>query len=317
MFSSPEWSDKVARAGATVSGAVTSASRYGFSSSRMIRVVVILLILVPLTLVLLPFQLAGIIFNSRLQRTIPHIYHRILCAVIGIRIREIGERSNDSPVLILANHSSWMDICIISAVAPVVFVAKHEIAGWPVFGWLAKLQRSIFIDRQARHRTGAATQEIAERMLGGDAVVLFAEGTSSNGTHILPFRSALIGAVHHALGETTHHTSVTVQPLSLAYVSLSGLPIGRALRQRVAWYGDIDLIPHLAGVLSSGAIDVTVTWGEARAYDMSANRKVIARDAEIAVRRMTTAALRSMPQPVAPGTSAASSAPQQAAQGAA
>ncbi|MFZ5732235.1 MAG: lysophospholipid acyltransferase family protein, partial [Pseudomonadota bacterium] len=169
MFSSPEWSDKVARAGATVSGAVTSASRYGFSSSRMIRVVVILLILVPLTLVLLPFQLAGIIFNSRLQRTIPHIYHRILCAVIGIRIREIGERSNDSPVLILANHSSWMDICIISAVAPVVFVAKHEIAGWPVFGWLAKLQRSIFIDRQARHRTGAATQEIAERMLGGDA----------------------------------------------------------------------------------------------------------------------------------------------------
>lgn len=315
MFSSPQWSDKVARAGATLSGAATSAGRYGFSSSRMIRVVVILLILVPLTLVLLPFQLAGIIFNTRLQRTIPHIYHRILCAVIGIRIREIGERSNDSPVLILANHSSWLDICVISAVAPVVFVAKHEIAGWPVFGWLAKLQRSIFIDRQARHRTGAATQEIAERMLGGDAVVLFAEGTSSNGTHILPFRSALIGAVHHALGETTHHTSVTVQPLSLAYVSLAGLPIGRALRQRVAWYGDIDLIPHLAGVLSSGAIDVTVSWGEARAYDMSANRKVIARDAEIAVRRMTTAALRSAPPSVAPVTAAAPAHPEQAAQG--
>lgn len=315
MFSSPEWSDKLARAGATVSGAAKSAGRYGFSSSRMIRVVVILLILVPLTLVLLPFQLIGIIFNTRLQRTIPHIYHRILCAVIGIRIREVGQRSTDSPVLILANHSSWMDICIISAVAPVVFVAKHEIAGWPVFGWLAKLQRSIFIDRQARHRTGAATQEIAERMLGGDAVVLFAEGTSSNGTHILPFRSALIGAVHHALGETTHHTSVTVQPLSLAYVSLSGLPIGRALRQRVAWYGDIDLIPHLAGVLSSGAIDVTISWGEARAYDMSANRKVIAREAEIAVRRMTTAALRSAPQSAAPHTAATPAASGQTAQG--
>lgn len=266
----------------------------------MIRVFAIVLFLVLVTLLLLPFQLAGIVLNNRLQRIVPHIYHRILCAVIGIRVREIGRRSNDSPVLILANHVSWLDICIISAVAPVVFVAKHEIAGWPVFGWLAKLQRSIFIDRQARHRTGAATQEIAERMLGGDAVVLFAEGTSSNGTHILPFRSALIGAVHHALGETTHHTSVTVQPLSLAYVSLSGLPIGRALRQRVAWYGDIDLIPHLVGVLSSGAIDVTVSWGEARAYDMNANRKVIARDAEMAVRRMTTAALRSPPQLAAP-----------------
>ncbi|OQW56393.1 MAG: acyl-phosphate glycerol 3-phosphate acyltransferase [Proteobacteria bacterium SG_bin9] len=261
----------------------------------MIRVFSIVLFIVLVTLLLLPFQLIGIVFNTRLQRTIPHIYHRILCAVIGIRIREVGKRSDDSPVLILANHASWLDICVISAVAPVVFVAKHEIAGWPVFGWLAKLQRSIFIDRQARHRTGAATQEIAARMLGGDAVVLFAEGTSSNGTHILPFRSALIGAVHHALGETTHHSSVTVQPLSLAYVSLAGLPIGRGLRERVAWYGDTDLIPHLVGVLSSGAIDVTVSWGDARAYDMSANRKVIARDAEMAVRRMTTAALRQPP----------------------
>ena len=258
----------------------------------MIRVLLIVLFLTLLALVLLPFQLAGIIFNNRMQRTIPHLFHRVLCAVIGIRIREIGTRSMANPVLILANHVSWLDICVISAVAPTVFVAKDEIAGWPVFGWLAKLQRSIFIDRQARHRTGAATQEIADRMLGGDAVVLFAEGTSSNGTHILPFRSALIGAVHHALGKTTHHDSVTVQPLSLAYIGWAGLPIGRALRDRVAWYGDIDLIPHLIRVLASGAIDVTITWGDARSYGMSANRKAIARDAEMAVRRMTTAAMR-------------------------
>ncbi len=258
----------------------------------MIRVVPIVLFLTLLALVLLPFQLAGIYFNTHLQRTIPHLFHRVLCAVVGIRIREIGTRSMANPVLILANHVSWLDICVISAVAPAVFVAKNEIARWPVFGWLAKLQRSIFIDRQARHRTGAATQEIADRMLGGDAVVLFAEGTSSNGTHILPFRSALIGAVHHALGKTTHHDSVTVQPLSLAYTGWAGLPIGRGLRDRVAWYGDIDLIPHLIGVLASGAVDVTITWGDARAYDMSANRKIIARDAEMAVRRMTTAAMR-------------------------
>ena len=311
MFSNLEWSDKVTRAGDLQPGSTAA----GLTPLRMIRVVSIVLFLVLVTLLLLPFQLAGIVFNTRLQRIVPHIYHRILCAVIGIRIREIGRRSNDSPVLILANHASWLDICVISAVAPVVFVAKHEIAGWPIFGWLAKLQRSIFIDRQARHRTGAATQEIAERMLGGDAVVLFAEGTSSNGTHILPFRSALIGAVHHALGETTHHTSVTVQPLSLAYVSLAGLPIGRGLRERVAWYGDTDLIPHLVGVLSSGAIDVTVSWGEARPYDMNANRKVIARDAEMAVRRMTTAALRSPPQSAAPAARPAPVAPGETAQG--
>jgi 1-acyl-sn-glycerol-3-phosphate acyltransferase len=261
----------------------------------MIRIVSIVLAIVALTLVLLPFQLIGIALDLRLQRTIPHLYHRILCALIGIRISEVGRRSTATPALILSNHVSWLDICVITALAPVVFVAKSEVAGWPVFGWLAKLQRTIFINRQARHQTGAATREIGGRLLGGDAVVLFAEGTSSDGIRVLPFRSSLVGAVHHALGNTTHHTHITVQPMSLAYVGFGGVPMGRGLRERVAWYGDADLIPHLLHVLSSGAVDVTVSWGEATAYDMSADRKAIARDAEKSVRRMTAAALRAKP----------------------
>ncbi len=261
----------------------------------MIRVILIALAFIALTLVLLPFQLIGIAFNFRLQRTIPHLYHRILCTLIGVRIREVGRRSTASPALILSNHVSWLDICVITALAPVVFVAKSEVAGWPLFGWLARLQRTIFINRQARHQTGAATREIADRLLGGDAVVLFAEGTSSDGIRVLPFRSSLVGAVHHALGNSTHHTHVTVQPMSLAYVGFGGVPMGRALRERVAWYGDADLVPHLLHVLASGAVDVIVSWGEATAYDMSADRKAIARDAERSVRRMTTVALRATP----------------------
>lgn len=268
----------------------------------MIRVILIALAFLALTLVLLPFQLIGIAFDLRLQRTIPHLYHRILCALIGVRIREVGARSTASPALILSNHVSWLDICVISALAPVVFVAKSEIAGWPVFGWLARLQRTIFINRQARHQTGAATRQIAGRLLSGDAVVLFAEGTSSDGIRVLPFRSSLVGAVHHALGNSTHHTQITVQPMSLAYVGFGGVPMGRGLRERVAWYGDADLVPHLLHVLSSGAVDVTVSWGEAVAYDLSADRKAIARDAEKSVRRMTAAALRGAPP--ARGTSA-------------
>jgi hypothetical protein len=139
-------------------------------------------------------------------------------------------------------------------------------------------------------------------------VELFAEGTLSDGTRILPFRSALIGAVHHALSYSTHHAAITVQPLSLAYVGFRGLPMGRALRQ-VAWYGDADLIPHFIGVLSAGAVDVTVTWGDAAAYDINADRKQIARDAEKAVRRMTAAALRAAP-PSQPSAAAASTPPQ-------
>ena len=114
-----------------------------------------------------------------------------------------------------------------------VFVAKSEVAGWPVFGWLARLQRTIFINRQARHQTGAATREIAGRLLGGDAVVLFAEGTSSDGNRVLPFRSALVGAARDALVEAGHARHVLIQPLSIAYTGLQGFPMGQIGRANV------------------------------------------------------------------------------------
>ncbi len=261
----------------------------------MIRVALIAIALLLLTLLLLPFQLVGILFNSRLQRIVPNLYHRAVAAIVGIRIHQVGRRCDDRPLLILSNHVSWLDIIVITALTPVVFVAKHEVANWPLFGWLAKLQRTVFIERERRHKTGEVAREMASRLRGGDAVVLFAEGTSSNGNRILPFRSALVGSVHHTLGDQTHHSSVTVQPLSLAYTGFGGVPAGRALRDRLAWYGDIDLMPHMLGVFLSGAVDVTVSWGAPVAYDVSADRKRIARDAEASVRRMTAVALRQPP----------------------
>lgn len=258
----------------------------------MIRVVFVLSLLVLVALVLLPFQAAGMMLNNRLLRDVPLLFHRIYCAVIGIRITQVGQLTREKPVLILANHVSWSDISVIGAVAPVTFVAKSEVKSWPVFGWLARLQRTIFIERDRRNKTGEHARAMADRLLGGDAVLLFPEGTSSDGIRILPFRSALIGSVHHVIGDATHHDRVMVQPVSLAYVRYGGVPVGRALRDKVAWYGEMELLPHLLGVLASGAVDVTVSWGEAVPYDMSADRKQIARDAELSVRRMTARALR-------------------------
>ncbi|HEX7791627.1 MAG TPA: lysophospholipid acyltransferase family protein, partial [Afipia sp.] len=189
----------------------------------MIRTVYVIVVMVCIALLLLPFQLAGILLNTPLQRIVPNLFHRAACAVIGIRITQIGARSRESPTLILSNHASWLDIIVLGAVAPVVFVAKSEVANWPLFGWLAKLQRTIFVERERRHKTGDAARAMGDRLLGGDAVVLFPEGTSSDGIRILPFRSALIGAVHHTIGDSTHHDRVTVQPVSLAYVRYGGV----------------------------------------------------------------------------------------------
>lgn len=258
----------------------------------MIRFVIVATAIALLTIVLLPVQYLAVMLNVPLQRALPVFYHRIVCALIGVRIRQVGDRHDGEPVLILSNHVSWLDICVISAAAPVVFVAKKEVGQWPVFGTLARLQRSVFVDRESRLKTGDTTREIAGRLHNGDAVVLFAEGTSNDGNRVLPFRSSLVGAVHHAIGESSHRSTVTVQPLSVAYVGLGGLPMGRALRNHVAWYGDIDLMPHLKAVLASGMIDVVLTWGEPVAYDMQMSRKEIAQRSEVAVRRLTVAALR-------------------------
>jgi 1-acyl-sn-glycerol-3-phosphate acyltransferase len=258
----------------------------------MIRVIAIVILLSLLTLGLLPLQLIGILFDTQLQHIIPSLFHRTVRAIIGIRVHEVGQRSAERTLLILSNHVSWLDIIVITSVAPVVFVAKHEVANWPFFGWLAQLQRTIFIERERRHKTGDAAREMAQRLNRGDNVVLFAEGTSSDGNRILPFRSALVGSVHHALGDSTRHANIAVQPLSLAYIGIGGVPTGRALRNKIAWYGDADLMPHIFGVLRTGAIDVTISWGKPVSYDISADRKQIARDAETAVRRMTAAALR-------------------------
>jgi 1-acyl-sn-glycerol-3-phosphate acyltransferase len=124
----------------------------------------------------------------------------------------------------MINHTSWLDISVITAVAPVVFVAKSEVANWPVFGLFAKLQRSVFVDRTRRAKTRDVNSEIAQRLAGGDPVLLFGEGTSSDGNRVIAFRTALIGAARDALAEAEHAKRVWIQPLSVAYTGLPRLP---------------------------------------------------------------------------------------------
>jgi 1-acyl-sn-glycerol-3-phosphate acyltransferase len=122
-------------------------------------------------------------------------------------------------------------------------------------------------------------------------MVLFPEGTSWRGDEVLPFRSALLGAARTAILHGGHER-VWVQPLTLAYKRLGGLPIGRAERARVGWYGDTELPRHLWGVFLAGGLDVEVIWGEALPFDETTNRKTLAATLEATVRRDLLAALR-------------------------
>ncbi|BBF93803.1 lysophospholipid acyltransferase family protein [Blastochloris tepida] len=253
-------------------------------------VILVIPALVLVTLVLLPVQWAAVGLKLPIRRIVPLAYHRAVLKLLGIRVWVSGEPASGRPLLVVSNHVSWLDIPVLGSLFPLVFVAKQEIAGWPVFGLLAKLQRSVFVDRTRRLKTGDVNAEIAARMAEGEPVVLFGEGTSSDGNRVLPFRSALVGAAHDALG-SADDGKVTMQPVSIAYTKLDGLPMGRFLRPHVAWYGDMDMPPHLMNLLKRSTIDVVVSFGPPVPFDGNSGRKETTRSLESAVRAMTAAAL--------------------------
>jgi len=250
----------------------------------------IVFVLTLVSLVLIPLQWVSVRFKLPTQRHLPKLWHRIATRLVGIKIRQIGTPADDRPLLIAANHASWVDITVIGSLLPLSFIAKSEVSGWPIFGLFAKLQRTVFVNRTKRTETGQVADAIAGRMAAGDAMVLFAEGTSNDGNCVLPFRSALLGAATRAVGgEET--SKVWVQPLSVAYQGFYGLPMGRAHRPHVAWYGDMELAGHLWGIFSRGALDVIVRWGEPVQVDQETDRKALTRRLEADVRAMTVASL--------------------------
>ena len=161
---------------------------------RRLRAFLVLAAFFAFTLPLMPLQLLFLATGSRYARSFPHWYHRQVCKIVGIRLNVEGEVAEEQGVLLISNHVSWLDITVLSAVAPVSFVAKQEVASWPFVSWLAKLQRSVFVDRNRRNEVGDKANEILDRLAGGDHIVLFAEGTSSDGNSVVPFKTALFAA---------------------------------------------------------------------------------------------------------------------------
>lgn len=249
----------------------------------MLRPWAVLAVFAAITLPLMPVQQLFVWFWPRMARRFPMHYHRLVCRVLGVRVNVVGSAPQSGPLLVASNHVSWLDIVVLSAVAPVSFVAKREVNGWPFFGSLARLQRTVFVDRNRRQATGGSRDEMQDRLASGDIIVLFPEGTSSDGRRVLPFKSSFFGAADIP--------GVLVQPVSLAYSGHRNLPMTRRLMPSFAWFGDMDLAPHLLGALQSGPIEVTVVCHPPLSIAGETNRKVLAGHAEEAVRRGVSLAL--------------------------
>src|SRR6185312_7173604 len=233
---------------------------------RLVRLSLYLL----LTLPLMPVQALLVSAGSAWRQRLPRLYHRWTCRILGFRVTVAGEPSTLRPTLFVANHVSYIDIEILGGLIEGSFIAKTDVARWPLFGWLAKLQRTVFVDRRIRS-TAEQRDAIRERLAAGDDLILFPEGTSGDGNHILPFKSALFSVADHAGPHP-----LTVQPLSIAYLRLDGIPMGRAYRPFFAWYGDMTLGAHLWTMLGLGTVDVTVTFHAPVTLAQFGSRKALA-----------------------------------------
>jgi 1-acyl-sn-glycerol-3-phosphate acyltransferase len=255
-----------------------------------------------LTLPLMPVQALFVRISPWAARRFPHWYHRQVCRVLGVRLRTEGEVVRDRPVLLVSNHTSWLDIPVLSAVAPVSFVAKKEVGSWPFVSALARLQRTVFIDRERRGAVSETASEIINRLGAGDAIVLFAEGTSSDGNRVLPFKTSLFGAAKPSAAGIIPSAAV-VQTVSLVYTRLHGVPLGRVDRPLVGWYGDMEMQSHAWQLLKAGPLDVRVRVGPAVPLESFADRKDLARKSEGEVRehvvRLLRAVARNLPLPIA------------------
>src|ERR1043166_2583831 len=190
-----------------------------------------------------------------------HRWCRFACRVLGIRVTTGGSMPTSG--LLVSNHMSYLDIVVLSSIRPCIFVAKRDVASWPLFGWLAHAAGTIFVDREQRFSSGKAVNAIRDAIAGGSAVVLFPEGTSSDGSTVLPFKSALL--------ESVVQLCCPVASASVDYALNDG-----SVADEVCYWRDMTLVPHLLNLLFKREIRTNYSFSPPKVR--GGNRKEISRE---------------------------------------
>jgi len=239
-----------------------------------------LIILVFLTLTPLYWVLLKV--NQRLGFRFGRFYLSSWRKCIGHHLIIKGELSKAKPTLFVANHSTYVDILVLGTVIPARFVAKKEVAAWPIMGWLATNQGTIYIDR---NRTAIAdgADKLVDYIDKGESLILFPEGTTSDGCRVLPFGSSFF--------DVAMKKDLVVQPVTVTYALWDRLPMPRYMRKHFGWFSpDVDVLSHLWFIAQRGMIHVVVELHPPlQARDFS-SRKDLAHTSFQAVQRGLVAA---------------------------
>ncbi|MEM8647029.1 MAG: lysophospholipid acyltransferase family protein, partial [Pseudomonadota bacterium] len=197
-----------------------------------------------LLLITVPVQLFIVLIAPRFRHVLPKWVFGTAARLMGAKLQIRGDPPKSGPLLIAANHVSWIDIIAIGATVPCFFVAKRDVRSWPVFGPLARLLQTCFVDRERRSAVGPVRQEMMERFEQGHILVLFPEGTSTDGRQVLEFKSALFPG-----------DGPTIQPLTVRYSDKGGRD-----GAHFGWYGDMELLPHMWALFKGGPFQVDLIF---------------------------------------------------------
>ncbi|NDF12451.1 MAG: 1-acyl-sn-glycerol-3-phosphate acyltransferase [Proteobacteria bacterium] len=173
--------------------------------------------------------------------------------IVNIELDVQGTIDRTKPVLFVSNHVSYLDIVVLGSLLPASFISKQEVKSWPMFGLVAMLTNTVFIERRAS-RTTQGLQHVKNQLQKGDSLILFPEGTTTNGNHVKTFKTSFFQVVE----EDMDRAMFSLQPVSIAYTHINGLPMGIKWRTHFAWTGDASLLPHVWDVLKHGGARVEV-----------------------------------------------------------
>jgi lyso-ornithine lipid O-acyltransferase len=244
-----------------------SKSRPVFSAVVFLRAAGIIAILTFFFVVAAPIQWLLLRLKSPLSRDLPRLFYRALLWLVKVRVAAHSARPEEIPQLIVANHISWTDIPALGTIYPVSFVAKREVATWPIIATFARLEGTVFVDRNNRKSILDANAAMAERLSAGACVVLFPEGTTYDGTSLGLFHSSHFAGMRDLLALNVAEPHVRVQPVAIRYSS-----------QHAAWIGDDSLLPHILGLIRGPPVTCELLFCESFAFGATADRKAIAQE---------------------------------------
>tara|TARA_B100000401_G_scaffold437170_1_gene382153 strand:+ start:7506 stop:8288 length:783 start_codon:yes stop_codon:yes gene_type:complete len=239
---------------------------------RSLRLFSILLCLSIFIIITIPIQISLNISKLNLKNIYPLFFYRIIKNIAGIHVEISGLRKKkhkqeDVGTLYIANHVSWFDILCLGSVLNARFIAKKEVASMGIFGFLAKLSNTFFIDNSSKNMIFQYNNFIKDKLLNGESLILFPEGTTSDGNSIKKFKSSLFECINSS------DRLIKVQPISICYVRKNNLPMGMYSRRFIAWVGETSMVSSMKEFLSSGSITVSLIFHPEVSMSRFDNRK--------------------------------------------